>query len=275
MSVVKSPRILGSLLAVSLILALAACGGSSSTPALITHPSSGPRHVQALMFATSTPLPSTFFSNVLPNITGVAVPMNWDDIETSRGNYDFSSFDASLAPYLNAGAKVNIIVWPATEGGSNNSTPSYVFSSAYAATVGAPNPQDMTVCSSYTGDSGSPYGQPGFTSGGVWNSSDPTYGSDLSGLPVSYELPFMTAYENFIQAVIAHYNGNTQTPIGYIRFGMSQGGESSPECNQYWPNYSEATYIGYVTTMTHLITAQSPSMTILEDLHAVGVPPNP
>ncbi len=280
MSTVKSARILGSLAAVSMLLALAACGGSSSKSTLTIHPSSGPRHVQALMFQTRSPLPSTFFSNVLPNITGVAVPMNWDDIETRNSNntgsggYDFSSFDASLQPYLNAGAKVNLIVWPATEGGSNNSTPSYVFSAAYAASLpGSPNPQDMSVCGDYHGDSSNPfYSQATSGGGGHWNINAST---DLSGLPVSYELPFMTAYQAFIAKVVAHYNLSTSPPIGYIRFGMSQGGESSPECNQYWPNYSETTYIGYVTTMTQFITEKNPSMTILQDLHAVGDPPNP
>lgn len=282
MSNVTSARAFGSIAAVSVLLALAACGGSSSTPALTIHPSTGPRHVQALMFLTSNPLPGSFFSKVLPNITGVAVPMSWNQIESSNasgtasGGYDFSSFDASLAPYLNAGAKVNLIVWPATEGGNNNpnqsgSTPAYVFSPAYAAQLGAPNPQDMAVCGSYTGDSGNPFYAQATSGagGGLWNAN---VSSDISGLPISYELPFMTAYQNFITAVIQHYNAPGAIAIGYIRFGMSQGGESSPECNQYWPNYSENTYITYVTSMTQFITAQNPSMTILEDLHAVGDP---
>jgi len=239
----------------------------------------GPRQVQALLFPVLTPSSSIFagfMANVLPNISGVSVSLQWSQIETSQGVYDFSSFDASLAPYLAAHRNVNLIVWPATEGGNNapnngGSTPSYVFTSTYAASVGAPNPQDMTVCQNYQGDTGSPYGQAGFTSGGIWNSNDPTYGSDLSGLPVSYELPFMMAYQNFIQAVIAHYNGNTTTPIGYIRFGYSQGGENSPECNQYWPNFSQATYVtNYITAMTVFVTNHHPQMTILQDLHALG-----
>lgn len=228
----------------------------------------GPRAVQAILFpvlTSSSPIFSGFMANVLPHITGVSVSLPWSQIETSQGVYDFTSYDANLKPYLNAGRKVNLIVWPATEGGSNTSTPSYVFSTAYAAQVGAPNPQDVSYCTSYPGT--------GALSNTIANINTP--GFDNTGLPVSYELPFMTAYQNFIQAVIAHYNGNATTPIGYIRFGMSQGGESSPECNQYWPNYSENVYIGYVTTMTQWITAQNPQMTILEDLHAVGAPSSP
>ena len=241
---------------------------------------SGPRHVQAFLFpvlTSSSPIFNSFMSNVLPNITGVSVSMAWNEIETSQGVYDFTSYDAKLQPYLDAGRKVNLIIWPATEGGDNDpnnggSTPSYVFSPAYATQVGAPNPQDMTVCSIYTGDSGNPFYNSALNGGGgIWNEST---SDDLSGLPVSYELPFMTAYKNFIAAVIAHYNGNITTPIGYIRFGMSQDGESSPECNQYWPNYSETSYVNYVTAMTQWVTAQNPSMTILQDLHAVGATPD-
>ena len=259
-------------------------GSSASNTAVVLI--AGPRQVQALLFPVLTPSSSifaSFMANVLPNISGVSVSMQWNQIESSNasgtgsGGYDFTSFDASLQPYLAAGRSVNLIVWPATEGGNNapnngGSTPTYVFSSTYATSVGAPNPQDMTVCANYQGDSGSPYGQAGFTSGGIWNSNDPTYGSDLSGLPVSYELPFMTAYKNFIQAVIAHYNNNAQTPIGYIRFGFSQGGENSPECNQYWPdNFSQTTYVtNYIGPMTAWVHQQNPQMTILEDLHALG-----
>jgi len=256
-------------------------GSTNSNTAVVLL--AGPRQVQALLFPVltpSSPIFATFMANVLPNISGVSVSMSWNAIESSNasntdsGGYDFSAFDASLAPYIALGRAVNLIVWPATEGGSNapnngGSTPTYVFSSGYASKVGAPNPQDMTVCTNYQGDSGSPYGKTG--SGGIWNSSDPTYGSDLSGLPVSYELPFMTAYKAFIAQVIKHYNGNKTTPIGYIRFGFSQGGENSPECNDFWPNFSQTAYVtNYIGPMTQWVTAQSPQMTILEDLHALG-----
>jgi len=254
-------------------------GSTNSNTAVVLI--AGPRQVQALLsgdFSGQTYF-STFITIALPNISGVSVALQWNQIETAQGTYDFTSFDTNLQPFVQAGRAINLIVWPATEGGDNNpstsgSTPAYVFTSSYASHVGASNPQDMTVCQNYQGDSGSPYALTG--TGGIWNSSDPTYGSDLSGLPVSYELPFMTAYEDFIQAVISHYNqagatinGVVVPKIGYIRFGFSQGGENSPECNQYWPNFSETTYTSYVSTMTQWITAQNPSMTILEDLHSV------
>jgi hypothetical protein len=257
----------------------------------------GPRQVQALVYTTQSSggltiqIPGTFMANVLPNISGVSVSMPWNAIESTdstgihSGGYDFTSFDAILQPFVNAGRAVNLIVWPATEGGNNEigsggSTPAYVLSAGYASTLGVA-PQDMSVCQSYQGDSGSPYASLGST---VWNSDNTTYGSDLSGLPVSYEAPFMTAYQAFIAKVIQHYNGNQQTPIGYIRFGFSQGGENSPECNTVWPQASPALFPGctisdfksgylcYVGAMTDFIKAQNPSVTILGDLHAVGPP---
>jgi hypothetical protein len=258
-------------------------GSTNSNTAVVLI--AGPGAVQALLFSlVNQPPPSTFITNVLPHITGVSIGLQWNQIETTQGNYDFTAFDASLQPYLASGRKVNLIVWPATEGGDNNpsdggSTPAYVFTTGWQndPTVDAPNPQDMAVCGSYTGDTANPfYAQATSGGGGAWNAST---SNDISGLPVSYEKPFMVAYQNFIKAVIAHYNAPGAPSIGYIRFGFSQGGEDSPECNQYWgppnaPNYSASTYLAYVQTMTNFVSAQKPSMTILADLHAVGPPGN-
>jgi hypothetical protein len=252
-------------------------GNTNSDTAVVLF--AGSRQVQALMYSSLTnsntitiAIPGDFLNSVLPNISGVALSMSWSSIETSQGVYDFTSFDASLQQFYAKNRAVNLIVWPATEGGNNDpgnggATPAYVLSSAYANSLGAA-PQDMTVCPSYTGDTSNPYysdTQNG--NGGIWNAST---NSDLSGLPVSYETPFMTAYQAFIVQVIKHYKGNTTTPIGYIRFGFSQGGENSPECNQYWPNYSQTTYLNYVSAMTDFIKQQNPTMTILEDLHSLG-----
>jgi hypothetical protein len=258
-------------------MALVGCGGSSPRANIVPPPPppATSHHAQVLLFPVLTqgsPNFNDFMTNILPNVSGVSVSMKWSDIETSQGVYDFSTFDANLAPYISAGKQVNLIVWPATEGGNNDpstsgSTPAYIFTQAYANSVGAANPQDMAVCPNYLGDSLNPFSG----SSGVWNIN---ISNDLSGLPVSYELPFMTGYQNFIKAVIQHYNGNATTPIGYIRFGFSQGGEDSPECNPVWPNYSRSTYLTYVQTMRQFVAAQNPTVTILADLHAVGSTPD-
>jgi len=283
MWMMKVHRAAVSIAAVSLISTLMACGGGSSSSTTTTPPPpppSGVRHVQALLNSdpqtSNITIPGTFITNVLPNISGVSVSLSWGAVEstnsagTGSGGYDFTAFDNALQPYLSSGKMVNLIVWPATEGGNNTpgnggSTPAYVFTAAYAAQVSAANPQDMAVCPSYQGDPGNPFYSLSSTGsgGGSWNVNT---SPDLSGLPVSYEAPFMTAYQNFIAQVIQHYNGNSS--IGYIRFGFSQGGENSPECNQYWPGYSDQTYLSYIQTMTNFVKSQSPTMTILEDLHS-------
>ncbi|MFZ0417343.1 MAG: hypothetical protein WAM04_04515 [Candidatus Sulfotelmatobacter sp.] len=261
-------------------------GSANSNTAVVLI--AGPRQVQALLSGNFSGAPyfNSFLSNVLPNISGVSVALQWSQIESTNaqgdgsGGYDFTSFDTSLQPFVQAGRTVNLIVWPATEGGNNDpnsggSTPAYVLSSGYATSLNT-TPQDMTVCPNYTGDSSNPYyAETQSGSGGIWNVLT---NEDLSGLPVSYELPFMTAYKAFIQQVISHYNqagttinGVTVPTIGYIRFGFSQGGENSPECNQFWPNFSQTTYVtDYVGPMTQLVAQQSPKMTILEDMHALG-----
>ncbi|MGA8866881.1 MAG: hypothetical protein WB510_07920, partial [Candidatus Sulfotelmatobacter sp.] len=300
MSQFRRACILGLLAVVGCLLILTGCGASNGGQIRTRVPSgpydtpqnvaayqqaiggflaaSGQNKVQALMFHVLTSSSSNFndfMSNILPNVSGVSIGMPWSQIETSQGVYNFSGFDANLQPYLSAGKQVNLVVWPATEGGNNDpnnggSTPAYVFSQAWATTVGASAPQDMAVCESYTGDSGNPdYSSAIAGNGGSWNINT---SSDLSGLPISYEAPFMVAYQNFIVQVIKHYNAPGAPNIGYIRFGFSQGGENSPECNQYWAGYSHDVYLNYIKTMTDFVRAQNPSMTILGDLHAVGPP---
>jgi hypothetical protein len=321
MSLLRRAHFLGLLAVVGVLAVLSGCGGSASTPQttpIVTQPggydqlqysmaysqaisgflsASSQNKVQALMFPVLTPSNqnyTSFMTNILPNISGVSVSMQWSQIEstngagTGSGGYDFSAFDDSIAPYLAAKgaggqpAQVNLIVWPATEGGSNapgngGSTPAYIFTSQWATNCCGTGPLDMAVCGSYTGDSSNPfYSQATSGSGGSWNINT---SSDLSGLPVSYEAPFVVGFQNFIQAVIAHYNAPGAPKIGYIRFGFSQGGEDSPECNQYWPapdgtplSYTATEYLSYVQTMTNFVAAQNPSINILADLHAVGPP---
>ena len=82
----------------------------------------GRRHAQALLFPVLTandPNFTDFMTNILPNLSGVSVEMQWSEIETTQGVYDFSAFDANLQPFIQAGKAVNLIVWPATEGGNN------------------------------------------------------------------------------------------------------------------------------------------------------------
>ena len=126
-----------------------------------------------------------------------------------QSSYNFSSLDAALPNY--PGKTINFIVQPISysnvndaSGGVNALTPSYVFTQAWASSIGSA-PLDVVACSFYPGN-----------------------GSPTSGYPVVYEKPFQVAYQNAINAMLQHYQGNSN--IGYIRFGLSVGGEADPYC---------------------------------------------
>ena len=198
---------------------LPGCGGGSSTTTT-TPPPTTPNSCSIKVNVLDPPAPTaTSFNNfqktVLSNsaINGVNVVVPWSSIETSQGVYDFSGLDAELPSYEVNGKKVNII-WMAISygnvnnptGGVNTSTPAYVFTSSWATSAGATVPQlDVVTCSDYPGN-----------------------GTASSGYPVVYEAPFRVAYQNFIQAALQHYQGNTN--IGYMRFGLSVGGEADAYC---------------------------------------------
>jgi hypothetical protein len=111
------------------------------------------------------------------------------------------------------------------------------------------------------------------------------------GLPVSYNLPFESAYQQFAAAAYTYFstasNFNSLTggpiEIGYIRFGMTQGGESSPLCNSTgtqssgWPLYTKDTYLAYISDMLadfNSFQAKPPVIPQVADMHAVGDPPD-
>ncbi|HWY23260.1 MAG TPA: hypothetical protein VNX26_18680 [Candidatus Acidoferrum sp.] len=103
-----------------------------------------------------------------------------------------------------------------------------------------------------------------------------------TGMPVSYNLPFLTAYQKFAAAVYDHYANHAPTglKVGYIRFGMSDGGEASPLCNSAgtqssgWPKYSKYTYLAYVSDMTTYFGGLITTVPQVADMHAVGSTPD-
>jgi hypothetical protein len=80
---------------------------------------------------------------------------------------------------------------------------------------------------------------------------------DVSGYPVLYEQPLMTAYEKYVDTVLKHYSpsGSAYSTIGkyigYIRIGLASGGENLPICTTtgggsntegVWPSPQGLTY---------------------------------
>gem|GEM_PF-6033604 len=209
-------------------------------------------------------------------IAGVNLAVPWSSVETSQGVYDFSALDSQIAFYTTnyPGMKVNLMLIPISyssngnnpTGGVNYFTPQYVFSGTWAsngqviaANGGAvPPPLDVVSCSGYAG-----------------NASVPN-----SGYPVVYEAPFYVAYQNFIAAVIQHYNSNST--IGYARFGLSVGDETDAYCTAETqalpaPNTfaGASTWEQYIGTMVSFEKSQNPKFQIMTSLNSLDTNPGP
>jgi hypothetical protein len=134
---------------------------------------------------SSDPYFVSFVNNILPNISGIGVQLNWSSIDscgsyacTTQSNncmsptdYSFCQLDTWLNSYINynggaafAGKKIVLIAEPENDsGGVNSFTPNYVFTSqSWANYAGGCTPptncpmQDVSACSNWVGDSGIP-----------------------------------------------------------------------------------------------------------------------
>jgi len=207
----------------------------------------------------------------------LAVP--WTSIDTGQpgtgsSEYDFTALDAQIGYYNTnyPSLKVNLMLIPISyssngnnpTGGVNYFTPSYVFTSSWAQSVGA-STLDVVTCpeSGYAGN-----------------------GSPTSGYPVVYEAPFYKAYENFIQQVIGHYNSGFPN-IGYMRFGLSVGDETDAYCTAEMqalpaPNTfpqtaapSASFWENYIGMMSNYEKSQAPTFTIMNSLNSLNTDAGP
>lgn len=99
---------------------------------------------------------------------------------------------------------------------------------------------------------------------------------------VPYETPYKTAWEAFIAAAIAHFNGSPSlSQISYMRIGRSVGGEAYPYCTGNLddlpaPNaYSKSLWLDYYGEIADFIQSQNPKMLILDPLNEAGTPVDP
>jgi hypothetical protein len=192
------------------------------------------------------------------------LPWSTADTGTTSSNCSTSScpglttFDNSIVALFPSGItkKINIVVTPLTGGGAiggtktNTATPPFVLSQVAS-----------------------------YTNCGYSNSPG-------NGFPNVRDPNFISAYENFINVVLHHYATQSSSAIsnyiGYIRFGLSAGGESYPFC-QTEGNYDDAdwetyvnTMIDYISTTEAGISGQShPPIQMMTSLNAVLNPPNP
>jgi hypothetical protein len=224
------------------------------------------------------------FQTVLSSsaVFGVNIYVPWNTVETSQQVYDFSDLDAQIGAYQGTNKKVNLM-WMAinygyindSAGGVNNMTPSYVFTTSWATTAGAgaSSPQDVVYCSTY----------PGNRTFVNTNANILTPNFDSTGYPAVYEKPFTAAYQNFIQKVIQHYNGNSA--IGYMRFGLSVGDEADAYCtaqlqsipspNTFSPDPSPMVWQTYVQAMDLFEHNQNPTVQLMESLNSLDTTSDP
>lgn len=169
-----------------------------------------------------------------------------------------TSFDNSIVALFPSGItkKINIIITPLTGGGAiggtvtNTDTPPFVLSQVAS------------------------YANCGYSN------------SPGNGFPNVRDSNFISAYENFINVVLHHYATQTSSApisnyIGYIRFGLSAGGEAYPFCQTKggytdtdWETYVD-TMLNYISSTESGITGQShPAIQIMTSVNAVLSPPS-
>ena len=163
---------------------------------------------------------SNFQTYVKPHINGITEMCGWSQMETSQGVYDFASCDKAVQSYVGTSLKIGIVIAPISFQ-SNTFTPAYVYSYAYAQSLGAKQ-LDYCVCK------GSLASYPG---SGKTEMNSCAHAGDTTAYPAVWETPFQTAYRAFIAAAMAHYNSvSWKSQIAYIRFGRSSGGETNDRC---------------------------------------------
>jgi hypothetical protein len=107
-----------------------------------------------------------------PIVTGAIFSLEWGSADkgpTSNPQYDFSAFDATIAPWIAAGKKVNIVIWAVSDAPTNTATPTYVMSN-----LGASN---ITTCNG-------------------------------EQVPNYFQAVFQQPYQAFMAQVVQHYGNN-------------------------------------------------------------------
>jgi hypothetical protein len=164
---------------------------------------------------------SSFQTYIAPHISGVTFICGWSQIETSEGAYDFSNCDSKITNWEGTSFKIGIIFSPISFQ-SNTYTPAYVYSQAYAQSLGA-RQLDYCVC-----NNNSVGNYPG---SGKTAMNTCAHVGDTTAYPAVWEPPFQVPYRKFIAAAMAHYNGvSWKSQIAYIRFGRGTGGETTDRC---------------------------------------------
>jgi hypothetical protein len=221
-------------------------GSAETVTITATYPngSNGSASVSVTAVQINALLPSTtsgtawtdFQTDVLgnPYVSGLNPPMIWSQFDSGNGSYNFSSYDSTIASYFPnniPNKKINIIVQGVTGGNAigggapNTATPTYVLTDLGSSNI-------FYNCN---------YGQ------------QTTPPAPPGGFPAVWSSTYYSHYQNFIQAVVNWYSPTGSSIlanyIGYIRFGLSAGGEVYPFCDGEVTGISDSTWENYAQIM--------------------------
>ncbi len=182
-----------------------------------------------------------------PTVAGVTVWLDWasaDNGPTANPQYDFSTFDAQIAPWIGAGKKVNIVVWAVSDTPTNAATPQYVMTN-----LGSSN---ITTCSG-------------------------------EKIPNYFQSAFQLPYEAFMAQVIKHYANNGSIGYIRIGLGRGGETFPAPNfgsdpCTSTFTNkwgWTDTTWTNYVNAMLNYEgTLKSPKqlMVGIDSVDAVSMP---
>jgi len=143
-----------------------------------------------LQFPGQNLAPVTNYIMNQPAVRGGNIVIVWSSVDKGGGTYDWSGVDTQIAAWAAIGKPVNLIVWPAN----------------YALPQQTGTPSYVTSAAGYQSISCSAFGP----------------------VPVWFGDTFKTYYKTFVAAVMSRYGSDPR--VGYMRFGLSEGGESYPEC---------------------------------------------
>jgi len=182
-----------------------------------------------------------------PTVSGTTMSLQWGSADLGPGaspQYDFSSFDAVIAPWIGAGKKVNIVVWAVSDTSSNTATPQYVWDN-----LGASN---ITTC------------------GG-------------QKIPNYFQSAFQVPYQAFMAQVVKHYAGNGSIGyirVGLGRGGESLPGKGfgTDPCTNTFVNswgWTVTTWINYINAMMNYESTLNSSKQLMVGISSVGGPTLP
>jgi hypothetical protein len=197
-----------------------------------------------------------------PIVTGANLAVEWGMIDqgpNSGAQYDWSSIDSQIAPWVAAGKKVNLIVWANSDSGSTTCS------------NGTTNPTGNCAIPTYVW---SALGSSNYTS------CITQYGNQQIPNYLDREA-FQIPYQQFMAATIQKYGSNSN--IGYIRFGLGHGGESFPvtgwntsgsACGDAFAAWGTtiSTWESYLSTMLNFEATLQSGTQLMVGVTPMGVP---